>query len=140
MAEDDLIQTARDTIGAFEKDDWTGLKRTITDDVVYNEYGTQRRVQGAEALVEAWRGWKAAFPDTKAKISDSFASGNRVTLEITWEGTQTGALPTPSGSIPASGKRHSTPSAFVLTFEGDKIKEGHMYFDMATLLQQIGAM
>src|SRR5437016_2012507 len=130
MTGNDLIGVARDTIGAFEKNDWTGLKKSLADDVVYNEYGTQRRVQGADQLIDAWRGWKEAFPDTKGNISNSIASGNCVTLEITWEGTHTGTLPTPSGPIPASGKRHATPSAYVLTFDGDKIKEGHMYFDM----------
>ncbi len=42
-------------------------------------------------------------------------------------------------TIPPSGKRQTTRAAQVLTFEGDKIKESRPYFDMLSLLQQIGA-
>ncbi len=44
------------------------------------------------------------------------------------------------GTIPASGKRQVTPGAWILTFEGEKIKESHNYFDMLSLLTQIGAI
>ena len=40
----------------------------------------------------------------------------------------------------ASGKRQVTQAAWVFDFEGDKIKESRHYFDMVTLLVQIGAM
>ena len=73
-------------------------------------------------------------------MTNAFASGNTVVLEITWQGTHTGPLEMPNGTIPASGKRQSTPSAWIFQFEGVKIKESHHYFDMVTLLQQIGAM
>ena len=56
-----------------------------------------------------------------------------------WKGTQTGPLVTAEGTIPASGKRQETPGAIVFTFEGAKIKECHQYFDLMTLLKQIGA-
>jgi len=61
-------------------------------------------------------------------------------LEVTWTGTHTGPLETAEGTIPASGKRQETPAAIVLTFEGDKIKENKQYFDLMTLLKQIGAL
>lgn len=80
------------------------------------------------------------MPDVKGTVTNAFASGNTVVLEINWQGTHTGPLEMPSGTIPASGKRQSTPSAWIFQFEGDRIKESRSYFDMVTLLQQIGAM
>jgi predicted ester cyclase len=58
---------------------------------------------------------------------------------VTWKGTHTGPLVTAEGTIPASGKRQETPAAIVYTFEGAKIKESRQYFDLMTLLKQIGA-
>jgi predicted ester cyclase len=46
----------------------------------------------------------------------------------------------PGGTIPPSGKRQSTPSAWVFEFESDKIKESREYFDMMSFMQQIGAI
>ena len=57
-----------------------------------------------------------------------------------WKGTQTGPLGGPQGAIPPSGKQQVTPAALFFTFQGNKIKESHQYFDSMTLLQQIGAL
>lgn len=140
MADQDLIRVARENIDAFNAADWQRFKAALTADGVYDEVGTQRRIQGPDQIVEAMRGWKEAFPDAKGTVTNAVASSNTVTLELTWEGTHTGPLAGPGGTIPASGKRQTTRAAIVLTFEGDKIKENHQYFDMMTLLQQIGAM
>src|SRR5207247_1482476 len=81
-----------------------------------------------------------AMPDSKGDVISAFGTGNLVALQITWTGTQTGAFTGPAGTIPASGKRQTTPAAMIVKFQGDKVKEIHHYFDLMTFLQQIGAM
>ena len=83
---------------------------------------------------------KQAMPDVKGKVTGALESGNEVVLEVTWQGTQTGPLEGPGGTIPASGKRQTTPAAWIFDFDGDKVKESRQYFDMVAFLQQIGAM
>lgn len=140
MAEQDLIQVARENIAAFEAGDWERFKATMTANPVYQEFATGRRIEGEEQIVQANQGWKNAFPDVKGTIDNAVASGNTVTLEITWTGTNTGPLEGPNGSMPATSKSVTVPAAMVLTFEGEKIKEDHHYFDMMSLLQQLGAV
>ena len=72
-------------------------------------------------------------------VTSAVASGDKAALEVVWKGTHTGPLTTAAGTIPASGKTQVTPAGYFLTFAGDKIKEGHHYFDSLTLLKQIGA-
>jgi len=139
MAEQDLIATARGIVEAFNKSDWERT-RALVGNGVYHEVGTQRRLQGGDEVLPALQGWKQAMPDVTGTVTNAFASGNQVVLEVTWSGTHTGPLQTPTGPIPASGKRQSTPSAWIFQFEGDKIKESRQYFDMVAFLQQIGAM
>ena len=136
----DVSKLARENIEAYNNRDWLRFRESLAEDVVYEEFGTQRHIKGAEQLIEAWQGWAAALSDVKGTITDAVASGDTVSLEITWSGTHTGPLAGPGGTIPASGRRITVPSAAVLTFEGEKLKEEHMYFDLMTLLQQIGAM
>jgi steroid delta-isomerase-like uncharacterized protein len=131
---------ALENIEAYNSRDWQRFKESLAADVVYEEFGTQRHIKGAEQLIEAWQAWADAISDVKGTITQSVASGDTVSLEITWSGTHTGPLAGPGGTIPASGKHISVPSAAVLTFEGEKLREEHMYFDLMTLLQQIGAM
>ncbi len=80
------------------------------------------------------------MPDAAGTITNALVSGNTVTLQVTWEATHTGPLTGPMGTIPASGKRQVTPAAWIFTFEGEKIKESNHYFDMLSLLAQIGAI
>ena len=140
MSEQDLIRIAHDVVDGFNAGDWERLRTPLTPNTVYNELGTQRSFKGSHEMVEALKSWKQALPDARAIVTNSFASGNKVTMEITWKSTHTGPLVGPAGTIPASGKTHTTPSAWVLEFEGDKIKESRHYFDMVTFLTQIGAM
>ena len=140
MAEQDLIRVARESVDPFSAGDWQRFKATIAPDAVYQELATQRRVQGADQIVQTVQGWRQALPDSRGTVTRALASGDTVVLEITWEGTQTGPLETPGGSIPPSGKRVTVQAVQVLTVQGDKIKENRHYFDMLGLLQQLGAV
>ena len=134
----ELTAHAKSVVEAFNNDDWDGA-RGLMGDSTYNELGTQRSLAGGDAIVEALQGWKAAMPDVKGTVTSATESGQRVVLEVTWEGTQTGELESEQGTIPPSGKRQKTPSAFIFDYENGNLKESRNYFDMLTFLKQIGA-
>jgi steroid delta-isomerase-like uncharacterized protein len=139
MAEQKLVTIARQMIDAFNAGDRERFKKHVTAEAVYDEVGTQRQLHGAEAWVQAWEEWRRALPDVKGTINNVVAAGNTVVLEITWDGTHSGALNLPGNTIPPSGKRQITRATQVLIFDGEKVKECRHYFDMLGLLQQIGA-
>src|ERR1700730_3329177 len=132
MAE--LTSHAKSVVEAFNNDDWTAARK-LFDDSTYNELGTQRSLAGADAILEALQGWKAAMPDVKGTVTTAVEGGQQVVLEVTWEGTQTGEMVTEQGTITPSGKRHKTPGAFFFEYETGKLKESRHYFDMLTFLQ-----
>ncbi len=134
------IDIAKSGIEAFNSGDWNAVKEAFTDNPTYNELASGRSITGADGIVEALQGWKTAFPDAIGTVTNAFASGDQVSLEISWNGTHTGPLETPDGTIPASGKEQTTPASMTVRLEGDKIAEQHHYFDMLTLLTQIDAV
>jgi steroid delta-isomerase-like uncharacterized protein len=136
MAE--LTAHAKNVVEAFNNDDWDAT-RELLGDSTYNELGTQRSLAGADAIIEALQGWKAAMPDVKGAVTSAVESGQEVVLEVTWEGTQTGEMVTEQGTIPPSGKRQTTPASFIFDFESGSLKESRHYFDLLTFLKQIGA-
>jgi steroid delta-isomerase-like uncharacterized protein len=136
---DKMLKIAREQVDAFNSGDWERVRAGLAPDSRYAEFGTERKADGPEKIVELFKGWKQAFPDAAGAVTGAFASGDTAALEVIWKGTHTGPLTTAEGTIPASGKRQETPGAIFYTFEGDKIKESRQYFDSLTLLKQIGA-
>ena len=140
MSSQDLTKIASEIITSYSTSNWTGLKGLFTPDATYNEVGTQRRIQGPDAIIRGLQEWKKAMTDSKGNVTTSFASGNMVALQITWQGTHDGPFTGPAGSLSPTGKRQTTLAAMIVKFQGDKVKEVHHYFDMVAFLQQIGAM
>ena len=133
------IEIAKASVIAYNDKNWSKAKDTLAADAVYDEKGTHRRIQGAGHIVETWQGWAKAIPDSKATFVREFVSGNIAVLELVWKGVHSGPLQTPSGTIPASNKPIEVPACQVVQVEGDKVKSVSHYFDMQTLLTQIGA-
>ena len=140
MNDKELIQTAKEIVTGYSTADWKALKNILTPDALYDEIGTQRKITGPDQIVQALQGWRQAMTDSKGTVTNAYASGDTVTLEITWQGTHNGPFTGPTGTLPPSGKRQTTPAAMIVKFQGNKVKEMHHYFDMMSFLQQIGAI
>jgi steroid delta-isomerase-like uncharacterized protein len=130
-----VIEIAKAAVTAYNDKDWSKGKDILAADAVYDEKGTHRRIQGAGEIIEAWQGWAKAFPDSKA----TFVSGDTAILELVWKGVHTGPLQTPTGTIPPSNKPIELPACQIVQVEGGKVKSATHYFDMLTMLTQIGA-
>jgi steroid delta-isomerase-like uncharacterized protein len=134
-----VLEIAKASITAYNDKDWSKEKDLLAADAVYDEKGTHRRIQGAGEIIEALQSWAQAFPDSKATFVREFASGNTAVLELVWNGVHTGPLQTPTGTIPASNRPVEMPACQVVQVEGDKVQSTSHYFDMLTMLTQIGA-
>ena len=140
LSQQQLIDAAKAPLIAFNEKDWNAVRASVTEDLVYDEVATHRRVQGVDQVIPLWQGWATAFPDARATFHRALAlPGERtVVLEVTWNGTHKGPLQMPQGPIAATGKRIEIRSCFVTEIAGDKAKLQRHYFDMATMLQQLG--
>jgi steroid delta-isomerase-like uncharacterized protein len=133
-----VIDIAKAGITAYNDKDWGKAKDMLAADAVYDEKGTHRRIQGGGNIIETWQGWAKAFPDSKATFVREFASGDTAILEVVWKGVHSGPLQTPTGEIPATNEPIELPACQVSQVEGEKIKSISHYFDMLTMLTQIG--
>jgi steroid delta-isomerase-like uncharacterized protein len=131
---------ANEFIEAFNDADWERFTATCSPGVVYEEKGSNRTVRGIDAVLEAAKGWRAAFPDVRGKISHSTAEGTTAALEITWIGTHSGPLELPSGTLPATGKAVEFDGVQMFVVEGGKVTHSRHYLDLLTMLSQVGAI
>jgi len=133
-----LIDTARAPILAYNEKNWDKAVASITPDFVYDEVATRRRIEGPDNALAVWKGWAQAFPDSKASFHSASVSGETVVIEVTWRGTHEGPLQTPAGAIPATGKRIEIRACNIFEIRGEKVRTQRQYFDMATMLEQLG--
>ncbi len=125
-------------LGALSIRDWGRYKESLLPKVIYEERATALRAEGVDKTLAAIQNWTMAFPDLKCTVKNLLHQDDMVMAEIVWEGTHQGLLKGPFGEVPATGKRSSINAVELFHFEGDKIREVRHYFDMMTLLNQLG--
>jgi predicted ester cyclase len=115
------------------------MRDLTAPDSVEEEYATRRTHHGVDEIVEGAEGWKRAFPDAKGIVTGAYADGPKAIIELRWEGTNTGPMTTPTGEqVPPTGRQVSVCACQVMEIENGKVKSNHHYFDLATLLDQLG--
>jgi steroid delta-isomerase-like uncharacterized protein len=134
-----LIDAAKALIVTYNDKNWEEARAAITTDFVYDEVPTGRKLRGADDAIAAFQGWARAFPDSRGTIDNALVAGKEtVVLEVTWRGTHRGPLETPAGSIPPTGKGIEVRAVALVEIAGDRARSQRHYFDMATLLAQLG--
>jgi steroid delta-isomerase-like uncharacterized protein len=138
MPQKSVADTAKEQVIAYNEKDWDRARAALAPEVVYDEVGTHRKLKGVDDVLTAWKGWATAIPDSRATFHSETVSGNTAVLEITWKGTHSGPLNTGEREIPATGKKIELRAIQVVDVADDRVKSVRQYFDMGTLLQQIG--
>jgi steroid delta-isomerase-like uncharacterized protein len=136
----EATEVATRLVEAFNDGDWEAFRAGVSDDVVYLEAGTGRRIEGADAYLELCRGWRVALPDVRGTVRRSLEGDGVSALEVTWEGTHDGPLPTPEGTIPATGRSVSVEATLWTDVRGGVVTEVHHHLDVMALMAQIGAL
>jgi steroid delta-isomerase-like uncharacterized protein len=140
MADTGAISIARELIESFNANDWPSMRELLADDVTYDEAGTGRHVEGAEAYIELCQAWLKGFPDGRGTINAALADSHLAVVDVTWNGTHTGELAGPAGIVAATGRSMRTPGSFWVREEDGRAKAIRHHLDVLTLLTQIGVL
>lgn len=134
-----MLELLQKHLAAFANADWDAYKADLAPDAVMDEIPTGKRATGADSFTEVAKFWKEAFPDAKATLLRTFETENGFIAEVEWEATHQGPLATPFGTMPATNKRVDVRAALIVTVHDGKIAEVHHYFDVMSLMLQLGA-
>jgi steroid delta-isomerase-like uncharacterized protein len=91
---------------------------------------------GEASVHELMTGLFAGFPDFHVEVESIRHSEDAVVVEEIMTGTHDG----PWAGVPATGQRMEVPCACVFEFDGDRLTCERVYFDLATILRQLGAL
>ncbi len=111
----------------------------FTPDGVFLDESVNKEYRGADIgrTVEVYA---AAFPDMHRELYNFYSIGDTVCVELSLNGTHKGPLKLPMGTIPATGKKMSTPCSDVFHIENGKVKVFHCYPMGTILLEQLGVL
>ncbi|HZA10138.1 ester cyclase [Mycobacterium sp.] len=91
---------------------------------------------GEEAVRELLQGLMNGLPDFHAEIDKLRHADDAVILEGLITGTHDGEW----AGIPPTGRRVEVPVAAIFEFDGDRLLCEKVYWDMATVLTQMGVL
>jgi steroid delta-isomerase-like uncharacterized protein len=100
----------------------------------YEYVATDEVYDGAEEVQAHWEELNRAFPDQEIEIVALHSADDAVLMEAIARGTHAG----PYRGLPPTGRRFEQQFLAIFVFEGDALVGERVYFDAATILQQLG--
>jgi len=122
---------------ALDRGNLEDALQQLRHDVEFDSPAAQ--IRGRDELRPYLEEFARAFPDARYKFSWGVESGSRVALEGVYSATHTGTLRMPDGSeLAAIGRHVSVPFVALFDVQGDKIASHRAYWDVATVMAQLG--
>jgi steroid delta-isomerase-like uncharacterized protein len=108
----------------------------FTDDCIYDDVPMGSATHGKEELKASWSSFFPTCPDFKIDVKALFAAGDWAGSEWVLSGTQAADWP----GMPNTGRSFSIVGASIMELQGGKVKRNSDYWDMVSMLTQLGVM
>ena len=140
MSAQDNVKIARKNYETFNNRDFDGAVAQAAENIELLNVPLGVTLHGPEGFRQYVQGWATAFPDSRVEVTNIVASEEGVVTEFRGRGTHTGPLSGPTGEIPATGRSVDVPFCDVIQIKNGKISSIHTYYDVATMMGQLGLM
>jgi steroid delta-isomerase-like uncharacterized protein len=132
----DIDKMFKDYIAAWNSHDVEKIAAFFTENGIHEDVAVGSVFHGRNELKAGINPLFVACPDLKLELKSLFGTADWVAQEWTMTGTQTGAF---SGlGIPATGKIFSIRGASITKLRGRKIARNTDYWNLISMLQQLG--
>ncbi len=123
-----------------ERMDLDGWKSCFTDDGIFTDQSVGVTYRGSE-LDYPVRQYGTAFADMHRELYDVWTVGDdTVIVRLALQGTHTGPLTLPFGTIPPTGKRMDAPCADIFELSDGEIRRFDCYPEGSVILTQLGVI
>jgi steroid delta-isomerase-like uncharacterized protein len=136
LAEERKAFVRRQIDELWNKGNLEAAEECFTSDFVSHDPASPEEIRGPEGFKQNVAAVRAAFPDFHMRIVDQVAEGDRVVTRYVTTGTQEGEL----AGIPPTGRRVEVAGMGIDYFRGGKIRESWEYYDVLSLMQQLGVI
>jgi steroid delta-isomerase-like uncharacterized protein len=129
------LRVVQELFAAWSEHQPERLDTLLVPGAVYEDVGAGKTYTGTAAIEDYLRSVFRWAPDFAVELTFFAAAGDTVAMEWTMSGTQTGAV----GDLPPTGRKFVVRGASVLELQGGRILRNSDYYDMASMLIQLGA-
>jgi ketosteroid isomerase-like protein len=123
-----------------ERMDLEGWKSLFADDGIFIDESVGVTYRGPDEWDYPVRQYGTAFADMHRELHDVWTVGDTVIVRLALQGTHTGPLVTPFGTLPPTGKKMDAPCADVFELADGKIKKFDCYPEGSIILTQLGVI
>ena len=115
--------------------DLEGVLRTFGSNARYDDEAWGEHYEGGDGVRQFYEQLMKALPDLEIEVLRRHVTDDAVLLEVMIRGTQLGEW----RGLPGTGRRVEIPLCGVYTFDSeDRLAGEKIYYDRATVLQQLG--
>jgi ketosteroid isomerase-like protein len=130
----------REAYAIAERRDLEGWKSLFADDGIFIDESVKVTYEGPKEWDFPVRNYGTAFADMHRELYDFWTVGNTVFVRLALQGTHTGPLQTPFGTIPPTGKRMDAPCVDIWELDNGKIRKFDCYPSGSIILTQLGVI
>jgi hypothetical protein len=135
----DLETFVLESYAVAEKMDLEGWKARFAPGGIFTDQSVRVTYNG-EDLDYPVRQYGTAFADMHRELYDMWTVGNTVIVRLALQGTHTGPLETPFGTIPPTGNKMDAPCADIFDLENGGITRFDCYPEGSVILTQLGVI
>src|SRR5574341_550511 len=125
---------------AYNRRDVEKGSSLVSDDVKWINVPFNVIFSGRRGYREFLDNWTTAMPDSRVKIINLVPGEEWTAVEFVGRGTHSGPMVAPQGIISATQRKLDMKFCEFLRVKSGQIAEGHLYFDGATLMRQLGLL
>ena len=129
----------RNAYAVAERKDLEGWKSMFNPDGIFVDESVKITYKNGDWDYPV-KNYGTAFADMHRELYDMWHVGNTVFVRLALQGTHTGPLETPFGTIPPTGNRMDAPCLDVFELENGKIKKFDCYPEGSIILTQLGVI
>ncbi|GAA1983566.1 nuclear transport factor 2 family protein [Kitasatospora viridis] len=121
-----------------EEQDIAGWVAAFTEDGTFTDTSIPFTYRGPAELGKTVEVYAKAFPDMHRELERVYVTGNIVVVQLRLQGTHTGPLELPAGTVPPTGRRMDAPCCDVFELVDGKIKRFDCYPSGTVIAAQLG--
>jgi len=121
-----------------EDQDVAGWIAAFTEDGTFTDESIPHTYRGPDELGLTVEVYAKAFPDMHRELEKFYVVDNMVIVQLRLQGTHTGPLELPAGTVPPTGKRMDAPCCDVFEIVDGKIKRFDCYAEGSVIAKQLG--
>jgi ketosteroid isomerase-like protein len=128
------IDRTRAQFEAFDRQDIDAILASYHQDAVLTDHGARQTAKGLDEIREYYAAQFAFSSDQAPAGLDIMAAGDWTVIRGTLRGTHDGPL----AGLQATGRSFEGSYCNLVRWEGGKAVEDHVYYDLYSLLEQLG--